>query len=261
MNRTLHPGSRDRLIAASALAAATLHAAAIWLAWRSGGTPVALPPTPLEVRFVADEAASAAASAPTSVPVALPRPQPERRLPNQPRPQAAPPPRPAAPLRAPAPAPVLTAETTRAAPEAPAIPAAKPPAPVTAPGPQAVAPVVTAPVATAPAPAAAPAPSGAPDGPTVTAPRFDAAYLANPPPVYPVLSRRMGEEGRVVLRVHVESDGRPSQVELREPSGFQRLDEAALRAVRGWRFVPARRGDEAVAAWVLVPINFTLKTS
>ena len=91
--------------------------------------------------------------------------------------------------------------------------------------------------------------------------RFDANYLRNPAPAYPAMSRRLGEEGRVVLRVFVDIDGRPEQVELKNSSGFPRLDQAAEDAVRRWKFVPAKRGDEVVATWVAVPIVFNLKTS
>ena len=94
---------------------------------------------------------------------------------------------------------------------------------------------------------------------TISQPRFAADYLSNPAPAYPPLSRRMGEEGQVVLRVHVETSGRPSQIEVRKSSGSPRLDQAALDAVWHWRFVPAKRGEEALAAWVLVPITFHLK--
>jgi protein TonB len=90
--------------------------------------------------------------------------------------------------------------------------------------------------------------------------RFDAAYLANPKPAYPPASRRLGEEGRVVLRVFVAADGLAQMVEIRQPSGFARLDAAAADAVARWRFVPARRGERAVAAWVLVPIVFNLES-
>lgn len=92
----------------------------------------------------------------------------------------------------------------------------------------------------------------------VSAPRFDAAYLSNPAPVYPPLSRRMEEEGKVLLRVHVTPDGMASEVTIARSSGFPRLDEAALNAVRRWRFVPAKQGDKAVAAWVNVPLAFKL---
>lgn len=93
----------------------------------------------------------------------------------------------------------------------------------------------------------------------VSQPRFDAGYLKNPAPVYPSASRRLGEEGRVVLRVLVESDGLPGEVTIKTSSGFPRLDRAAEDAVRRWKFVPARQGDEAVRAAVLVPIVFNLR--
>jgi protein TonB len=93
----------------------------------------------------------------------------------------------------------------------------------------------------------------------VSDPRFDAAYLDNPAPVYPALSRRMSEEGRVLLRVYVEAGGRPSQVQIKTSSGSPRLDRAAGQAVSRWKFIPARRGAEAVGAWVLVPIVFNLR--
>lgn len=91
-----------------------------------------------------------------------------------------------------------------------------------------------------------------------TAPRFDAAYLTNPAPEYPRRSRRAGEAGRVVLRVLVTPEGSAGEVRLRESSGFEQLDEAAIAAVRRWRFVAARQGDTAVAAWVVVPLRFDL---
>lgn len=94
---------------------------------------------------------------------------------------------------------------------------------------------------------------------SITLPRFDADYLNNPPPVYPALARRLGEQGRVMLRVLVHADGTPTDVTINRSSGSWRLDRAALEAVRQWRFVPARRGDTPVAAPVLVPIAFTLE--
>jgi protein TonB len=91
-------------------------------------------------------------------------------------------------------------------------------------------------------------------------PNFNAAYLNNPPPAYPVTARRMGQQGKVILRVLVNPAGTADKVELRTSSGFDRLDDAALDAVRRWRFVPARQGDQPVTAWVLVPIVFTLES-
>jgi protein TonB len=100
--------------------------------------------------------------------------------------------------------------------------------------------------------------AAAPAAEAFVAPRFDAAYLDNPPPAYPSISRRQREEGRVLLRVRVGADGRAESVEIAGSSGHERLDHAALDAVRRWRFLPARRGADAVAAYVNVPIAFTL---
>ena len=89
--------------------------------------------------------------------------------------------------------------------------------------------------------------------------RFDADYLHNPPPPYPPLSRRTGEEGKVILRVHVSAAGAAEHVEIRTSSGSARLDESAQRTVRQWKFVPAKRGGVPVESWVLVPIHFRLE--
>lgn len=131
-----------------------------------------------------------------------------------------------------------------------------PPAPLAAPAAVAavaVPPDVVAPVE--PTPVAAPAP---PAPPVVVPPRVDADYLDNPKPVYPPMSRRIGEEGTVLLHVFVEPDGTPGKVEIHRSSGSPRLDEAAAATVVRWRFIPARQGDEAIAAWVIVPITFKL---
>lgn len=99
----------------------------------------------------------------------------------------------------------------------------------------------------------------APSTPQLTVPRFDADYLDNPAPRYPPLSKRAGEEGKVLLRVWVDAEGRAERVEVKTSSGFERLDKAALEAVARWKFVPARQGEKPVAAAVLVPISFSLK--
>lgn len=102
------------------------------------------------------------------------------------------------------------------------------------------------------------APPASPPPPVVSAARFDAAYLQNPRPGYPPASRRLGEEGKVLLRVRVTPEGQPAAVDLEKSSNFERLDDAARQVVARWRFVPARRGDEAVEATVIVPIVFRL---
>ncbi len=126
----------------------------------------------------------------------------------------------------------------------------------TVPAPVAEVPRVAEPAPLPPIQPAVPAPP-APQ----SAPRFDADYLDNPTPAYPSMARRMGEEGKVVLRVFVEASGKPSKIEVRTSSGSTRLDDAASAAVWNWKFVPARRGEENVAAWVLVPISFSLRNA
>ncbi len=89
--------------------------------------------------------------------------------------------------------------------------------------------------------------------------RAEADYLNNPKPSYPRLSKRMGEQGEVRLRVLVAADGRVASVQLTSSSGYERLDEAAVESVKQWRFKPATRGGEALETWVEVPVKFVLE--
>jgi len=100
--------------------------------------------------------------------------------------------------------------------------------------------------------------ASAPEPPPIIPPRFNADYLQNPAPAYPALARRMHEQGRVLIRVLVSADGVPERIELKASSGSARLDNSALETIRTWRFVPARQGEQKIAAWVVVPITFAL---
>lgn len=93
-----------------------------------------------------------------------------------------------------------------------------------------------------------------------TPPLFNAAYLRNPAPVYPTIARRSGDQGTVMLKVLVSPEGAPLRVELDQSSGSKSLDGAALDAVKGWRFVPARRGAQNIEGWVRVPVVFKLES-
>jgi protein TonB len=106
---------------------------------------------------------------------------------------------------------------------------------------------------------APPQPVTAPPSLSDREPDYRAAYLNNPVPAYPMVARRMGWQGRVVLNVEVLASGLPGQVKLHQSSGHDVLDNAALQAVRGWRFVAARHGGQVVSKWFLVPIPFILK--
>jgi protein TonB len=90
-------------------------------------------------------------------------------------------------------------------------------------------------------------------------PSSAADYLNNPAPIYPTISQRMGEQGKVIVRVLIAKDGSARQAEIHQSSGFDRLDQAALLAVASWRFVPGQRDGVPQDMWFNVPINFALK--
>jgi protein TonB len=109
------------------------------------------------------------------------------------------------------------------------------------------------------APAGQSAPAAPPPPASVQLPSSNADYLQNPKPAYPPLSRRMGEQGKVIVRVLIGADGQPQKAELKQSSGFERLDQAALTTVMKWRYVPGKRGGVAEDMWFNVPINFVLE--
>jgi len=91
-----------------------------------------------------------------------------------------------------------------------------------------------------------------------TDPVFDAAYLNNPAPEYPTSAKQRNIQGKVLLNVVVKVDGTPAQVMISRSSGSSLLDEAAVDAVKQWRFIPARRSGESVQANVIVPVEFKI---
>jgi len=113
--------------------------------------------------------------------------------------------------------------------------------------------------AAAPAPASSSASTSEAASTPMTLPNLNADYLNNPAPAYPSASRQLGEQGKVLLRVLVNTDGAVEQITLRKSSGYDRLDQAAQETVQKWRFVPARRGEQVVSAWVVVPVSFSLE--
>jgi protein TonB len=219
-------GERERqLLSACVAASVALHAAALVLGPRLRDARI-VPPQVLSVVL--------AEAPPLERPpeeTARPPPPPK---PETPRARARP---------APVPPPPRTVDSTPAVASAPAATASE------APRPQAELPSATPAAVTAP-----PAQERA----SLAPPDYRAAYLNNPAPAYPRSARRNGEQGTVTLRVHVGTDGVPTVVELERSSGSSALDAAARESVKSWRFVPARRGDEKVAAWVIVPVVFRL---
>jgi len=227
-DRALIPDcARPSLITACFAVSAALHLAVLFGVRLHDEQLAELPPQPLSV--VLAPPAEIAAPSPRRVPPSprvappVPKPTPAPRLESIPDPQ----PQPVAPIQnesLPSPAPV--AELT------------PPPAPVLR---------------------AATAPSALVAAERIVAPEYRAAYLQNTPPRYPASARRSGEQGTVYLHVLVTVDGRAAQVEVERSSGSKVLDRAALDAVRGWRFVPARRGVQPVEKWVGIPITYQLE--
>ncbi len=173
-------------------------------------------------------------------PVAKPIPVPPR-----PQPVAAPTP---SPQPQPSPSKVSTpTEVAQAAPVAPSAPSA-PSAPTT-------------PTPPAP-PAPAPTPAPVVITPSITDVSIPASYSAsNQKPIYPNMSKRLGEQGTVVLRVLVKADGSAGEVEVKSSSNYPRLDQAAIDAVKTWRFNPAKIDGKATDEWYQVPIPFKLQSS
>ena len=91
-----------------------------------------------------------------------------------------------------------------------------------------------------------------------TARRTSPCCLASFRPPYPAQARQSGQEGSVIIRVHVAADGSASSLSIRRSSGYSSLDEAALTGVRQWRFAPARQGDHAVDGYFDVKVSFQL---
>jgi len=83
-------------------------------------------------------------------------------------------------------------------------------------------------------------------------------YDKNPVPEYPRRARQLGFEGTVVLNVRINQKGGVEDVKIVVSSGYSLLDQSALRSVKAWLFKPGRRGDQPVAAWVQVPVRYTL---
>jgi protein TonB len=226
---------RNVLIAGSVLA---LHAAMLW-ALQSGLvrravevivpveilTSIVTPPAPVQPT----------PPAPPAPPVQPAPPQPQKPKPVVQRPRPAP---------APAPMPVATPS-----------PAPAPQAPVGVAEPQPAPPPIAAPVTAAAAPSPAPAP---PPPPAVQLPSTNADYLQNPPPAYPPISRRLREQGKVLLHVQISAQGAALDAQVKRSSGYDRLDRAALDAVLKWRYVPGKRGGVPETMWFDVPVDFVL---
>lgn len=214
--------------------------AAIWL-WRAASEPVPELASPTIAVVVLDNEAPMppAPPAPPTPPTDTPPPPVPQPVPHVPAPRSE-------ASRAPA---VLATPTQAAA--AVAATTQTPVVPNEAPAP------VASPAAAVVAPAAAPAAPPAPAAPK-TLPSSAVRYLVPPVLSYPRASRELGESGVVRLRVLVDEQGRPREVEVAKSSGHPRLDQAALQAMRAARFQPHLEDGQPRSVWVLAPLNFQL---
>lgn len=102
-------------------------------------------------------------------------------------------------------------------------------------------------------------PQPADEGSTEPAVNMNPRFRSQPvPPAYPRRARRLGQEGVVLVQARLNTDGNVLEVRLASSSGFKLLDEAAMKAVRKWEFVPARQQGKYVMSWVQVPVKFIL---
>lgn len=185
---------------------------------------------------------SLAAAAPMFVNLLAP---PAPQVPPPPPPPPAPTP---APKRPPKPAAVITAAPQPEAAPAPFVAPAPEPVPPT--------PVLVAPAP--PAPPAAPAPAAPPPPPRLIPPSA-IQYRVLPDIVYPTASRRLNEQGLVIVAVYMDTEGLPQQVQVVQSSGFDRLDRAAVAGVRKARFQPYTQNGQPLAGWARIPIPFELE--
>ena len=227
-----------------------------WLVFAPSAPPAHLSPSAVIGELVT-EAPVPVSTRPLAPPETRPEPQPKPSPRPAVRPAPAPHPEPRHELRReprseqparPAPTPALPAPEAPPSDRAPSVPAqATPPSEA----PQRPA------AAASPAPATTPADHS--EAAPVTPPRSDASALNNPAPPYPRLARSLGQEGRVLLDVYILADGSVGQVRLHHSSGYPLLDQAAITAVRGWHYIPAKRGGVPIPYWYLQPIDFELQ--
>lgn len=159
-------------------------------------------------------------------------------------------------VKPPAPQPRRTAVPRRA--NRPIEQTVEPEVPVVA-SPNVAASIPASPAAQLPATSAR-SPDLAPALANIRLPSSTADYLSNPAPAYPPRSKRLQEQGRVLLYVLVDAQGMPLSIEIKSGSGFSRLDEAAVDAVQRWKFVPGTRNGVPERMWVEVPIEFRLRS-
>ena len=227
----LAPGLAPRRRAGPLLAIGLAHAVLVWALLQAQGVRTAIQEArPLMVALLADVAP------PTPAEPALPNPRQDR----------------------------LPPPTLWTPPPEITVAVAAPPAPPPAPMPLPVPTPVQAVALPTPAPVQAPAPVLLPPQPSRPAePKLMSAgairYRVQPAIEVPLASRRLGESGTVLLRVVVDAQGQPRQISVHRSSGFARLDEQALVAMRAARFQPVTDAGTAIEWLVIAPLQYDIE--
>lgn len=78
-------------------------------------------------------------------------------------------------------------------------------------------------------------------------------------PVYPKNLRERDVEGKVILKILIDKEGKVQEIQIFESSGYEAFDQIAVKSVRQWQFKPAKKGSQSRESWVLIPINFQIK--
>ena len=88
--------------------------------------------------------------------------------------------------------------------------------------------------------------------------KYKIGTIENPHPEYPIIARKKGWQGRLLLAVHIDKNGNVLNVHVKETSGFEVLDKVSVKTIRDWKFLPARYGDSNVEDNINIPVSFKL---
>ena len=234
---------RGPIVTSAAFLTALLHGLVLLAYLHRPAEPVVTQAMPLPMIAIAlaapaQQAVALPQAAPTPPKPVVTPPKPVVKPKPKPKPKVTP--KPKAPSEIKKPQPEKTEPKADTSPPAPAAPSTPAPA----------SPIASAPKANH---------ASASASPVITQANANADYLHNPAPPYPRMAKQRHWEGQVTLRVLVTPDGRCGDISVHRSSGHDVLDEAALDAVRNWRFVPGKKGDTPISSWVNVPIAFTLE--
>jgi TonB family protein len=93
----------------------------------------------------------------------------------------------------------------------------------------------------------------------VSMPNSEASELNNPKPPYPAISKKLREQGLVLLKACISANGAIDSLDLKQGSGYPRLDQVAIQTVKQWKFIPAKKGSTPIPMCYELPVKFILE--